>query len=289
MSSCLPVSAATDPFPKPLRCRDNPHTMNFLAAVGKFAIGRILQVTHLAAIIAAVLYVGILPRHWSRAMRNVLARQILFSGFDAVFFISFIALLIGVSVVVQANVWLGKVGQSQLLGPILVTVIIRELGPLLANFVVIGRSGNAIAAELGNMKVNGEVHLLDGMGLDPFVYLVMPRVIGFAVSVTCLTIIFFAVSLASGYILSTFIGGGRALPPLEFIHRIGESLKPSDMILLPVKTVIPALLAGAICCTEGLGVSMTITDVPRATTRSLQRSAFGLFLISAMASFISYV
>src|SRR5947209_4018701 len=177
--------------------------MNFLANVGKFAIGRIVQVTHLAAVIAAVLYVGIWPRRWSRAMRQVLARQILFSGFDAIFFIAFISLLIGVSVVVQANLWLGKVGQTQLLGPILVTVIIRELGPLLANFVVIGRSGNAIAAELGNMKVNGEVHLLDSMGLDRFVYLVMPRVIGFAVSVTCLTIIFFVVSLASGYILST--------------------------------------------------------------------------------------
>ena len=262
--------------------------MNFLAVLGKFAITQIRKLTYIAAVVSAVLFVGLRPRHWSRAVRNVLARQVLFSGVDAVNFISFIALLIGVSIVVQANLWLRKVGQTQLLGPVLVTVIIRELGPLLANFVVIGRSGNAIAAELANMKVNGEVDLLDAMGLDPFVYLVIPRVLGFAVSVFCLTVLFFAVSLTSGYIISIFIGA-HPLPPVEFIDNLGASLRPSDAVLVLIKTILPALVAGAICCTEGLSVSNAVTDVPKATTRSLQRSAFMLFLISALASFLSYL
>lgn len=262
--------------------------MNFLAAIGKFALAQVRKLTYLAAVVSAVLVVGLRPSHWSRAVRNVLARQVLFSGVDAINFISFIALLIGVSVVVQANLWLGKVGQTQLLGPILVTVIIRELGPLLANFVVIGRSGNAIAAELANMKVNGEVHLLDSMGLDPFVYLVIPRVLGFALSVSCLTVLFFAVSLTSGYVLSLFIGG-HPLPPMDFLDNLGGSLHPSDAALVSIKTILPALVAGAICCTEGLAVGNAVTDVPKATTRSLQRSAFMLFLISAAASFLSYL
>ena len=263
--------------------------MNFLAAIGQWAIGQLRKLAYLAAVVAAVVVVGMRPRNWSKAARNVFARQVLFSGVDAINFISFIALLVGVSVVVQANVWLRKVGQTQLLGPILVTVVIRELGPLLANFVVIGRSGNAIAAELGNMKVNGEIHLLDAMGLDPFVYLVIPRVLGFAVSVFCLTALFFVVSLTSGYMLSLLFSGVRSLPPAEFIHDIGASLQPSDGVLLVVKTILPALMAGAICCTEGLSVGNSFTDVPRATTRSLQRSTFALFFVSAAASFLSYL
>jgi len=261
--------------------------MNPLAAIGRFAINQAYKITYLAAVVAAVIYVGFQPRRWSPAIRNVLARQILFSGVDAITFISFIALLVGVSIVVQASQWLRTLGQTQLLGPVLVTVVIRELGPLLANFVVIGRSGNAIAAELGNMKVAGEVQLLDAMGLDPFVYLVIPRVIGFAVSVFCLTILFFVVSLTSGYLLSLL--GQRALPPLEFMDSIGESLRPSDVVLVLVKTIVPALLAGAICCTEGLAVTSSITEVPIATTRSLQRSVFALFFVSAAASFLSYL
>ena len=262
--------------------------MNFLASIGQFVFGQVRKLTYLAAVVSAVLFVGLRPRHWSRAVRNVLARQVLFSGVDAINFISFIALLIGVSIVVQANLWLRKVGQTQLLGPILVTVIIRELGPLLANFVVIGRSGNAIAAELANMKVNGEVHLLDSMGLDPFIYLVIPRVFGFAVSVFCLTIVFFVVSLSSGYLLSLFMGG-HPLPLADFIDNLGSSIRPSDAVLVPIKIILPAMLSGAICCTEGLAVGTSITDVPKATTRSLQRSAFMLFFISAAASFLSYL
>jgi phospholipid/cholesterol/gamma-HCH transport system permease protein len=261
--------------------------MNPLAAIGRFAINQVAKINHLAAVIGAVIYVGFQPRRWSPVVRNVLARQILFSGVDAITFISFIALLVGVSIVVQASIWLRTLGQTQLLGPLLVTVVIRELGPLLANFVVIGRSGNAIAAELGNMKVSGEVQLLDAMGLDPFVYLVIPRVIGFAVSVFCLTILFFVVSLTSGYILSLL--GQHPLPPLEFMDSIGESLRPSDVVLVLVKTLVPALIAGTICCTEGLAVTNTITEVPIATTRSLQRSVFALFLVSAAASFLSYL
>ena len=262
--------------------------MNFLASTGQFAIGQFRKLSYLAAVVSAVLVVGLRPRHWSRAVRNVLARQVLFSGVDAINFISFIGLLVGVSIVVQANLWLRKVGQTQLLGPILVTVIIRELGPLLANFVVIGRSGNAIAAELANMKVNGEIHLLDSMGLDPFIYLVIPRVLGFAVSVFCLTIIFFVVSLSGGYVLSLFMGG-HPLPPGDFIDNLGSSFRPSDAVLVSIKVLLPALLSGAICCIEGLAVGSSITDVPKATTRSLQRSAFMLFFVSAAASFLSYL
>lgn len=261
--------------------------MNPLAAIGRFVFTQLAKVTYLAAVVAAVLFTCIRLRRWTPAVRNVLARQILFSGVDAISFISFIALLVGVSIVVQASIWLKTLGQTQLLGPILVTVVIRELGPLLANFVVIGRSGNAIAAELGNMKVNGEVHLLDSMGLDPFIYLVLPRVVGFAVSVFCLTILFFAVTLTSGYLLSLL--GKQPLPPMEFVDSIGESLRPSDAVLVLVKTLVPALLAGAICCTEGLAVQSAITEVPIATTRSLQRSVFALFLVSAAASFLSYL
>jgi phospholipid/cholesterol/gamma-HCH transport system permease protein len=262
--------------------------MKFLAAIGQFAIAQLQKLAYLAAVVSAVLVVSLRPSHWSRAVRSVVARQVLFSGVDAVSFISFIALLIGVSVVVQASVWLGKLGQTQLLGPILVTVVVRELGPLLANFVVIGRSGNAIAAELANMKVNGEVQLLDAMGLDPFIYLVIPRVLGFAVSVTCLTSVFFVVSLMGGYVLTLFIGA-HPIPLGDYVSNLAGSLRPIDAVLVMIKTILPALLSGAICCIEGLAVGNTITDVPKATTRSLQRSTFMLFFVSAAASFLSYL
>ena len=74
--------------------------------------------------------------------------------------------MVGISIVVQMQVFLAKVGESALLGPVLVMVIVREAAPLLVNFIVIGRSGPAIAAELGNMKIAGQVHVLDAQGIE---------------------------------------------------------------------------------------------------------------------------
>jgi len=226
-------------------------------------------------------------RTWSRTVRNVLARQILFTGYDAVKFISLVALMAGISVVVQAQVWLTQFGQTALLGPILVMVIMRELGPLLANFVVIGRSGTAIATELGNMNVAGEVKVLDALGLDPFIYLVIPRVLGVMLSVFCLTVIFVFVSFVSGYLFSQALG--KAGDPVMFVESVSRAVRPADVLNFFAKTLVPGLLTGAICCVEGLSVDVAETAVPQAATRAVVRSITALFITSALVSVLTYI
>src|SRR6185436_700999 len=125
-----------------------------------------------------------------RTVRKAFTNQVLFFGVESIRFISILAVLVGISVVVQLWIWTGRLGQSQKLGPLLVAVVARELGPLFANFVLIVRGGSAIATELGIMKAGGEVRVLDAQGLEPLLFLVMPRVLALAVSAFCLTVIF---------------------------------------------------------------------------------------------------
>src|SRR4029079_19157365 len=101
---------------------------------------------------------------------------------------------------VQLAFWTGKARQSQLLGPLLVAVVARELGPLLTNIVVIVRSSSAMATELGVLKIAGEVGGLEDHGRDQILHLIMPRVLGVALSTFCLTIVFILVAFASGYL-----------------------------------------------------------------------------------------
>jgi len=70
----------------------------------------------------------------------------------------------------------------------------RELAPLLTAIVVAGRSGTAMATELGNMKVNSEVLALSSLGIDPPRYIVLPRLVASIVSVLVLMIYFSVVS-----------------------------------------------------------------------------------------------
>ena len=199
-----------------------------------------------------------------------------------------IGILAGVSVVAQAQYWLNSLGQSAMLGPILVAVIIREAGPLLVSFVVIARSGTAIATELANMRVRGEVAVLDAQGVDPTVYLVLPRVVGVLASVFCLTIALIAVSLGSGFVFGVLLG----VTPGDLFHFTGSvlgAIAPADIVNLLVKTVVPGFLIGTICAREGLCVRGSVTDVPRAATRGVVRSLAAVLVVSAVVSVLTYV
>lgn len=272
---------------------ENPNELSaksasLLGSLGQWAVDQLRAVSYFLAVICGLIWVVFQPRFHPRTVRNVLARQILFTGVEGTRFVSLIALLIGVTIVVQVQVLLSRVGQATWLGPILVAVVIREMGPLLTNFVVLGRSGAAITSELGNMKVNGEVRLLDALGLDPFTYLVMPRVLGMMISIFCLTIIFIGVALGSGFVSGVLMGANTGTPSV-FAYSVMSALSPVDIVALLLKTLLPGLLTGTICCTEGLSVGDAVTEVPQATSRSLVRSVRILFIVSAAVSLVFYL
>lgn len=215
-------------------------------------------------------------------------RQIIFTGFDAAGLTCLIAFLAGVSIVTQAQVWFSNLGQSAMLGPVLIAVLMREAGPLLVNFVVIGRSGTAMAAELATMTVRDEVDVLDAQGIDPMAYLVMPRVLAMAVSVFALSVFFVAISLATGYMLGMLLGLVPA-DPLLYANSVLGAIQPRDIVNLVAKTVTPALCTGAICCVEGLTIRRAATEIPQAVTRSVVKSISTMLLISAVISVLTYV
>jgi phospholipid/cholesterol/gamma-HCH transport system permease protein len=211
---------------------------------------------------------------------------LLFFGIDSVWFVVMVGVLVGISVVVQLDVWTGKLGQSEKLGPLLVVVVARELGPLFANFVIV-RGGSAIATELGLMKIGGEVRVLEAQGLDPLLYLVMPRVLAMAVAAFCLTVIFVLVAFASGYGFGAFAGQANAAPSV-FLDSVFKAVHPFDAIAFLINCLLPAMLTAVICSTEGLSVEGGVTEVPLATTRALARSLGALFVTSAVVSLLAY-
>ena len=245
------------------------------------------ELQHAAAVIGTVLYLCARPRYWGRAARDRVARQVLAVGVESIGFVCTIAVLVGISVVVQLAFWTGKAGQSQMLGPLLVTVVARELGPLLVNIVVIVRSSSVMVTELGILTAGGEVQELDAQESDPFVHLVMPRVLAVAISTFCLTIVFILVSLASGYLFGAWFGKGSR-DVWFFTGTVLHALHPGDVASIIAKSTLPALFTSASCCVGGLDVQ-TVKDIPGATQRALTRSVAGLFVISALISLITYL
>ena len=262
--------------------------MRFFGQIGAGVLGRLGRAARTTAVVWAVAAQSVRPSTWTAPMRNVLARQILFTGLEASGFVSLIAVIVGALVVVQAQYWLMRLGQTALIGPILTAVVLRELGPLLTNFVVIARSGTAISTELANMKVHGEVRALDAMGIDPFLYLVVPRVVGVAASTFCLTIIFLGVTFIGGFACLWVIRLGDIDMGLFFGNIIG-AVTVADVFSLLAKSILPGMLTGAICCDEGLGAGAAVTEVPIAATRGVMRSVAALFVTSLLISMMAYL
>jgi phospholipid/cholesterol/gamma-HCH transport system permease protein len=113
-------------------------------------------------------------------------------------------------------------------------------------------------------------------------------VLGVALSVFCLTIVFIFVSFLSGFLFGSVLGVG-SIEPGRFVTSVFGALRPADVINLLAKTFIPGLLTGTICCTEGLGVGYAFTEVPQAASRAVVRSATALFITSALVSLLTYL
>jgi phospholipid/cholesterol/gamma-HCH transport system permease protein len=258
------------------------------AGVGSSARAHWDDARHAAAVIGTALYTGLRPRYWTRAARLAFSRQVMAIGIEPLLFVGALAVFVGISVVVQLSSWIGAAGQSQLLGPVLVVIVARELGPVLINLVVIVRSGSAMTTELGVLKIDGDVGALEAAGGDAFRQLVVPRVLGTVVSSFCLTIVFIFVAFVSGYFFAASTGKGSR-DFFLFADTVSSAVQPKDVINILAKSILPALFASASCCIGGLGVGHSVANIPRATQRALTRSVAGLFIISAVISLLTYL
>jgi ABC-type transporter Mla maintaining outer membrane lipid asymmetry permease subunit MlaE len=115
----------------------------------------------------------------------------------------------------------------------------------------------------------------------------MPRVLAMALAAFCLTIIFVLAAFASGYAFSALFGGINTVPEV-FLNSVFKAVHPLDAIGFVVKCILPAVLTGVICSTEGLSVEGGVTQVPLAAKRALARSLFALFLTPTVVSLLTY-
>ena len=259
-----------------------------LALVGEFTLDQVRKILQLLAIVSAVLMAAVQPSSWRRSIRSALARKVVSSGSDAIGIVCVLGIALGILLIIQYQLWLEQIVQSRFLGPIMVAVIVRELGPLLVNLVVIARSGSAIAAELALIHVSREDRVVEGQGLDLLLYYVLPRTIGLVISTWCLTLIFIACSFLSVYIGGQWIDA-KTGTFWDFTADTLSALAPADVANLLFKSTIPALLSGCICCAAGLDAGDTNASVPRACRIGVQRSVIALFIVSAFISVVAYV
>jgi phospholipid/cholesterol/gamma-HCH transport system permease protein len=234
----------------------------------------------------AVASITAVPALGLRTAVMVVVRQILFTGVQALPFLTVVSLLVGTILVVQSLSQLAKIGAEELVGQIFVLAVVRELGPLLTAIVVIGRSGTAIAAELATNKVSGEIEALETMGIDIYQYVVIPRVLGMVISLFSLVIFFDAVAVLGVFGVAAL---KLTVPFHLFLQYVMGALSAADIYISAGKSVLFGLTIAFLCSYHGLIVGRSPTEVPQAVTRAVVQSIGLVFVMSGLVSVAFYL
>lgn len=197
--------------------------------------------------------------------------QMLLVGYNAIPVVGLVSLFMGIVLALQSAYQLEKFGITIFVVDLVAVGMTREIGPLLTAVVVAGRSGSAIAAEIGSMKVAEEIDALRAMGLNPIRFLAVPKFVALAVMLPCLTL----VSDIMGMVGGSLIGAGILdITFGRFAERAAEALVLRDVVTGLVKSLVFAGVVSQVGCYYGFSVRGGAAEVGSATTRAVVTSIF---------------
>jgi phospholipid/cholesterol/gamma-HCH transport system permease protein len=206
-------------------------------------------------------------------------RQIIRIGVQAIPMTALTSFSIGFTLAMQGAAELTRMGAAAYVPDLISMSLLRELGPLLVGVVVIGRSGSAITAELGTMKVGEEIEALEVMAIDPVRFLVVPRYLAMLIMLPALTVFGIYVGLFGGWTICHF---ALHLPTVSFIVRVLESATAMDLYVGVIKSVVFAWLIAGISCQAGLETRGGAEGVGRSTTGSVVSCILAMLVANAV-------
>jgi len=192
-----------------------------------------------------------------------LIRQVYFTTLQRASILIFTSLMLGLLVIVHATQQLVKVQGEEFVGWLLVTIVVREVGPVWTAFFVLLNSGGAITVELGTMSVNREVQALRMMGVDPYRYLGAPRFWGVTISLLSLYVLCVFAAIIGGYLFAqAFAEIFWAKFWLSFIN----ALQWIDLSLGFAKTTIFGMLIATVSVYFGFDCRNHLDEVAKNTS-----------------------
>jgi len=217
---------------------------------------------------------------------RVLVMQILFTGIEALGITAAMALAIGAAINLIGSSLLSEFGQGKLMYTILIVVIARELGPLLTAFIVIARSGTAIATELGGMAVGHEIEAYVAVGVNPISYLAAPRFLGVVVSMVVLDVYFNIFGLMGSFVVVQFL---RPIGFDEYFRSLFAALTPGDLLSGFAKSLVFGVIVSVVSLYRGFSVEASVTEVPVAGIKAVGSSFMLCIFADVVMTAIQYL
>ncbi len=253
----------------------------YLNWIGRIILSVVRTIHGLGAF--ALITLGVTVTKFTKAadlIHPMILLQISRAGVRLLPMVSFVAFVLGLVVIGQTVSLLNRFGAQDWAGTVMVTVIVRELGPLVTAFLVLARVGTVIVIELSTNRATGEVEALEALGIDPIHFLVMPRVLGLAAAIFSLTVYMIIVSLVSGYLFAFL--QDVPLRPGEYLNQLTAALRWEDFALLALKTISFGSIIATVTCFHGLARPVRLEEVGQVTSNAVVSSVIGCVLLDAL-------
>jgi phospholipid/cholesterol/gamma-HCH transport system permease protein len=190
-----------------------------------------------------------------------------------------VGFLVGIVVSYLSALTLRNYGAGLYIIDILGLSIIRELGPMLVAILLAGRSGSAMTAQLGVMRVTEEIDAMKTMGLSPTMRLVLPKVLGLAFAMPLITLWSVTAALIGGWVAAyTLLGIGLEY----FFQALPSAVHPANLWIAIVKSVTFGAAIAFSACHFGLRVKPNTESVAAGITSSVVTSITVVILIDAV-------
>jgi phospholipid/cholesterol/gamma-HCH transport system permease protein len=187
--------------------------------------------------------------------------------------------LVGAIVAQQGIFQLARFNATPFTVDLVGILVLRELGVLLTSIMIAGRSGSAITAEIGAMKMREEVDALMVMALDPMEVLILPRILALIVALPLLTFLADMSALFGGLCVAWVYGG---ISPVVFIERLHDAIALNTFEVGLIKAPFMALVIGLIAASEGFAVLGSAESLGRKVTGSVVKSIFMVIVLDGI-------
>ncbi|NPA72818.1 MAG: lipid asymmetry maintenance ABC transporter permease subunit MlaE [Gammaproteobacteria bacterium] len=230
---------------------------------------------------------GVLSATPSALLRvDLLLKQLYVAGVQSLPIILMAGLFVGMVLSLQGYNVLVDYNSEEAVGTMTALSLVRELGPVVAALLFAGRAGSALTAEIGLMRSTEQISALEMMAIDPLKYIYAPRFLAVLISLPMLTLLFTALGILGGYLISV---GWLGVDEGAFWSQMHSHVDWHDDVMNGIiKSVAFALLIAVIALYQGFNAIPTSEGVSGATTRTVVHASLGVLALDFMLTTLMF-
>lgn len=246
---------------------------NICQGIGHSVLGFLESLGRLALFVGVAVGRVFTPPFYPR----LTIKQFIDIGYYSLPVVGMTALFTGMVLALQSYTGFTRFNAESAIAGVVVLSVTRELAPVLAGLMVAGRVGASIAAEIGTMKVTEQIDALTTLSVNPFNYLISPRIIAGTLMLPALVLVGDIIGVFGGYLVSIYTLG---FSPGSYLTQTWDILERMDVISGLIKAAVFGFIVTMMGCYHGFNSGRGAQGVGTATTYAVVSSSIMILIFN---------